>query len=106
MDLSLIYQALSERQVDVIAGDATSALIDAFHLSPLEDNLHYFPPYDAIPIVRAATLLRHPEVGRALAKLAGRITDADMRAMNAAVDVEHREPADVVRGFLARLAQR
>jgi len=105
MDLSLIYQALSERQVDVIAGDATSALIDAFHLAPLEDNLHYFPPYDAIPVVRAATLLRHPEVGRALARLAGRITDADMRAMNAAVDVEHLEPADVVGRFLAKVAR-
>ena len=103
MDLSLIYRALSDRQVDVIAGDATSALIDAFHLTALEDNRHYFPPYDAVPIVRTATLLRQPVLGRALSRLAGRVTDAEMRAMNAAVDVEHKDVAVVVRGFLARL---
>ena len=103
MDLSLIYRALSEKQVDVIAGDATSALIDAFHLTALEDNRHYFPPYDAVPIVRTATLLRQPALGRALSHLAGHVSDADMRAMNAAVDVEHQDVAAVVRGFLARV---
>ena len=76
MDLSLIYRALAEKQVDVIAGDATSALIDAFHLTALEDNRHYFPPYDAVPIVRTATMLRQPALGRALARLAGRVSDA------------------------------
>ena len=105
MDLSLIYRALSEKQVDVIAGDATSALIDAFHLTVLDDNRHYFPPYDAVPIVRTSTLLRRPEVGRALDRLAGRVTDADMRAMNAAVDVEHQEVADVARRFLSGLSR-
>jgi osmoprotectant transport system permease protein len=103
MDLSLIYRALSDKQVDVIAGDATSALIDAFHLTALEDNRHYFPPYDAVPIVRTPTLLRHPQVGRALDRLAGRVTDRDMRAMNAAVDVEHQDVARVAREFLSRL---
>ena len=103
MDLSLIYQALAERQVDVVAGDATSAQIDAFHLAALEDNRHYFPPYDAVPLVRTATLLRHPEVGRALDRIAGRITDSDMRALNAAVDVGHLAPAAVAQQFLARL---
>ena len=103
MDLSLIYRALSEKQVDVIAGDATSALIDAFHLTALEDNRHYFPPYDAVPIVRTAAMLRQPALGRALSRLAGRVSDADMRAMNAAVDVEHQDVAVVVRAFLARV---
>lgn len=103
MDLSLIYKALADRQVDVIAGDATSAQIDQFGLVALEDDRHYFPPYDAVPLVRAATLLTHPEIGRALERLAGRISDADMRAMNAAVDVRHDAPADVARRFLATL---
>jgi osmoprotectant transport system permease protein len=103
MDLSLIYRALAEGQVDVIAGDATSALIDALHLAPLEDNRHYFPPYDAVPVVRTATLLREPAIGRALARLAGRVTAGDMRAMNAAVDLERREVRSVVAEFLARL---
>lgn len=103
MDLSLIYRALATRQVDVIAGDATSALIDELHLTPLDDSRHYFPPYDAVPAVRTATLLRTPAVGRALARLAGRISTEDMRAMNAAVDVAHRDPRTVAAELLASL---
>jgi glycine betaine/choline ABC-type transport system substrate-binding protein len=103
MELSLIYPALAGGQVDVIAGDATSALIDAMHLTQLEDNRHYFPPYDAIPVVRTSTLLRYPEVGRAIARLSGRISNLDMRAMNAAVDLQHRDARQVAREFLSRI---
>jgi osmoprotectant transport system substrate-binding protein/osmoprotectant transport system permease protein len=106
MDLSLIYKALAEGQVDVIAGDATSALIDALQLTMLEDTRKYFPPYDAVPVVRTAALLEHPEIGRALARLAGRITEADMRAMNRAVDLDRRDPAEVAREFVAALPRR
>ena len=103
MELALIYPALAGGQVDVIAGDATSALIDALQLTQLEDNRHYFPPYDAIPVVRTSTLLRYPAVGRALARLTGRISNSDMRAMNASVDLHHRDVQQVAREFLARL---
>jgi len=103
MELSLIYQALADRQVDVIAGDATSALIDALDLTMLEDSRHYFPPYDAVPVARAETLARHPEVDRALARLAGRISAKDMRAMNRAVDVLHERPRDVAARFVGEL---
>jgi osmoprotectant transport system permease protein len=104
MDLSLIYRALADGQVDVIAGDATSALIDALDLTALGDSRRYFPPYDAVPVVRTAALLRQPEIGRALARLAGRVSDHDMRALNTAVDIDHRDPKSVVRLFLERLA--
>jgi glycine betaine/choline ABC-type transport system substrate-binding protein len=100
MDLSLIYRALAERQVDLVAGDATSGLIAAYDLVMLEDDRHYFPPYDAVPVGRTAVLLAHPEIREAMAALAGRITAADMRRMNHAVDAEHRDPADVAREFL------
>jgi osmoprotectant transport system permease protein len=103
MDLTLVYRALAERQVDVIAGDATAGLIDALDLSVLEDDRHYFPPYDAVPVVHAPTLLRHPEIGRALARLAGRVTASAMRRMNYAVDGQRRDPAAVVREFLDAL---
>ena len=106
MDLSLIYHALASGQVDVIAGDATSAMIDALDLSALDDVRHYFPPYDAVPVVRTASLLREPAIGRALANLAGRISDADMRAMNAAVDVDHRDVRTIVSNFLAHVPRR
>jgi glycine betaine/choline ABC-type transport system substrate-binding protein len=100
MDLSLIYRALAERQVDLIAGDATSGLIAAYGLVMLEDDRQYFPPYDAAPVARAPVLLAHPEVREALAALAGRITVADMRRMNHAVDAERRDPAAVAAEFL------
>jgi len=103
MDLSLIYRALAEHQVDLIAGDATSGLIAAYDLFMLEDNRHYFPPYDAVPVARAATLLNHPAMRAALDGLAGRIAIAEMRRMNQAVDAGHQDPAAVARGFLARL---
>jgi len=102
MDLSLMYRALAAGDVDVIAGDATSALIDALDLVMLKDDRGYFPPYDAIAVVRTATLLRRPEVRRALERLAGRVKVEDMRSMNRAVDVDRRNPADVVRDFLKR----
>jgi osmoprotectant transport system permease protein len=100
MDLSLIYRALAERQVDLVAGDATSGLIQAYGLTMLEDDKHYFPPYDAAPVARTAVLLAHPEVRAAIGRLAGRISVADMRRMNHAVDAEHRDAADVAREFL------
>lgn len=103
MELSLIYRALADGEVDLIAGDATSALIDRLDLFPLADTRHYFPPYDAVPVARSVSLLRHPEIGRALARLAGRIADADMRALNAAVDVERQDPRTVARRFVAML---
>ena len=101
MDLSLIYRALAERQVDFVAGDATSGLIEAYHLTMLQDDRHYFPPYDAAAVARASVLLAHPDLREALASLSGRITVADMRRMNQAVDAGHRDPADVAREFLA-----
>jgi glycine betaine/choline ABC-type transport system substrate-binding protein len=101
MELSLIYQALASGQVDVIAGDATSALIDALDLVVLDDARHFFPPYDALPLVRTPALQAHPEIGRALDRLAGAIDAAAMRAMNRAVDIDHESPAVVARRFLS-----
>ena len=100
MDLSLTYRALAEGQVDLIAGDATSGLIEAYDLVMLEDDRHYFPPYDAVPVARSAVLLAHPEIRDAFGHLSGRISVADMRRMNHAVDAGHRDPAAVAREFL------
>jgi osmoprotectant transport system substrate-binding protein/osmoprotectant transport system permease protein len=102
MDLTLSYRALAARQVDLIAGDATAGLIKSLDLVQLEDDRHYFPPYEAVPVVRAETLLRYPQVRNALEGLSGRISPAAMRAMNEAADVRHENPADVARQFLDR----
>jgi glycine betaine/choline ABC-type transport system substrate-binding protein len=100
MDLALSYRALSTGQVDLIAGDATAGLIRALDLVQLEDDRHYFPPYDAVPVARAATLLKYPQVRAALERLAGRVSAADMRSLNYAADVEHRDVPQIVADFL------
>jgi osmoprotectant transport system permease protein len=102
MDLSLSYRALASGQVDLIAGDATAGLIRGLDLVQLEDNRHYFPPYDAAPVANAATLLKYPKVRTALEGLAGRVSADDMRAMNYAADVEHKDLAQIVKAFLSR----
>jgi glycine betaine/choline ABC-type transport system substrate-binding protein len=100
MDLTLSYRALAAGQVDLIAGDATAGLIKALDLVQLEDDRGYFPPYDAAAVARADTLLRYPQVRMALEKLSGRISADDMRGLNYAADVEHRDINAIARAFL------
>lgn len=102
MDLGLLYRALTANQVDMIAANSTDGPIQALGLVVLQDDRHYFPPYQAVPLVRDDALRRWPQIGDALHALAGRITADDMRAMNEAVDGQHRDPAEVVREFRLR----
>src|SRR5580692_4595406 len=99
MDLGLVYRSLVQHQVDVVAGNSTDGLIDTLHLVALEDDLHYFPPYDAVPVVREETLERYPALRAAIAELAGKISANDMRKMNYAVDAELKDPKVVVQEF-------
>jgi osmoprotectant transport system substrate-binding protein len=101
MDLGLIYRALLDRQVDIVAGNSTDGLIDSLGLVALEDNLHYFPPYDAVPVVRQSTLAECPQVREALAELGGKVSASDIRRMNYAVAGQLKDPAEVVREFRA-----
>jgi osmoprotectant transport system permease protein len=103
MELNLSYRALASNQVDLIAGDATAGAIAALDLVMLADDRQYFPPYDAVPVIRSATVLAHPEVRAALETLAGRINEDTMRRMNEAVDIKRQDPAAVVREFLKAL---
>jgi glycine betaine/choline ABC-type transport system substrate-binding protein len=91
MDLGLTYRALAEHRVDVIAGNSTDGEIAALDLVALEDDRHYFPPYQAAPVIRASALFAHPAIRRALAELAGKISDDEMRRLNALADVQHRD---------------
>jgi osmoprotectant transport system substrate-binding protein len=100
MDLGLLARALKDRQIDLAAGNATDGLIQALDLFVLGDDRHYFPPYEAVPVIRRQTLDEHPEVARALAELAGKISDEEMQRLNYEVDGQHRDAADVVREFL------
>jgi osmoprotectant transport system substrate-binding protein len=102
MDLGLLYRALNAHQVDMIAANSTDGPIAAFGLTALVDDKHYFPPYEAVPLVRAEALRRWPQMQVALDALAGRITADDMRGMNEQIDGLHRDPAVVVREFRGR----
>lgn len=97
MDLGLTYRALAEGRVDLIAGDSTNGLIPALNLQILEDDRRYFPPYDAVPVFNAASLRRHPELVAVIESLAGRLSAPTMQRLNAAVDLEHRSPKQVIR---------
>ena len=99
MDLGLIYRALLDHQVDIVAGNSTDGLIDALGLFALADDRHYFPPYDAVPVVRQSTLARFPQLRSALADLAGKLSASDMRHLNYSVDALHQDPVSVVRQF-------
>jgi len=105
MDLALTYRALAEGRADFIAGNSTDGLIKALDLFPLEDDRHYFPPYQAAPVVRSQVFSRFPAARAALAKLANTLTDERMRELNYQVDVGHQRPADVAAGFLAGVAK-
>jgi glycine betaine/choline ABC-type transport system substrate-binding protein len=101
MDLGLTYRALADRRVDVIAGNSTDGQIAALDLVALSDDRGYFPPYQAAPVVREAALEKYPGVATALAELGGKISDAEMRRLNALADVEHKDIAEIARAWLA-----
>lgn len=103
MDLGLLYRALQAKQVDVVAGSNTDGMIAALGLRVLEDDRHYFPPYDAVPIVRLEALQRFEDMRTALGQITGRISTGDMRHMNYAVDGEKRDVSEVARNFLKSL---
>ncbi len=100
MALGLVTRALKDNQIDLSDGNNTDGLIPALDLFVLADDKHYFPPYEAVPIMREEMLAEHPEVGQAVSELAGKISDDDMRKLNYAVDGEHRDAKQVVSEFL------
>jgi glycine betaine/choline ABC-type transport system substrate-binding protein len=102
MDLGLTYRALADGQVDVIAGNSTDGQLEALHLVTLVDDRRYFPPYAAAVVAREAMLRRHPDVERAILELTGKISDADMRRLNAEADVQHRDISAIAHDWLTK----
>ncbi|MFZ0868678.1 MAG: glycine betaine ABC transporter substrate-binding protein [Candidatus Sulfotelmatobacter sp.] len=100
MDLGLLAPALKDHQIDIAAGNATDGLIPAFDLFVLEDDRHYFPPYEAVAVVRQQTEQQHPEVAQAIAEIGGKISDQEMQRLNYALDGQHRDVKEVAHEFL------
>jgi osmoprotectant transport system substrate-binding protein len=101
MDLGLLYPALESGRIAMAAGSATDGRLADGAFTVLQDDRHYFPPYECAIVVRDDAVKRFPGLKPALDRLSGRIPAADMRRMNAAVDRDHRSVADVAREFLA-----
>lgn len=100
MDLGLLYKALEQGQVSMVAGNATDGQLSVLDVVVLQDDQRYFPTYDCSVVVRADILKDHPPLRQALSELAGRITDRTMRKLNYQVDGEHLPVRDVAEQFL------
>jgi osmoprotectant transport system permease protein len=100
MALDLTYTALASRKVDLIAGNSTDGRIAALDLVQLEDDQHYFPPYEAVFMTRKDALARVPALGEVLQRLAGAISTEEMRGLNYQVDGEKRDKKTVVHEWL------
>jgi osmoprotectant transport system substrate-binding protein len=99
MSLDLIYRALTQGLVDMVAGNSTDGQISRLGLVVLKDDKQYFPPYEAVPIVRQETLQKHPQLKKAISQLSGKITASEMRQLNYLVEGELQDIKDVVREF-------
>jgi osmoprotectant transport system substrate-binding protein len=82
-----------------VAGNSTDGPIRALGFKVLEDDRHYFPPYEAVPLIRQDSLDRHPEIQVAMDRLAGKISATEMQGMNDAVDGRHEDVGKVVDRF-------
>ena len=102
MQPDLVYRAIYEKSVDIIVVFTTDTRIQAYHLKPLIDNKHIYPPYDAAPVIRGAVLKAHPDILAALAPLAGLINNKTMRTLNAEVELQHQTPKSVAHQFLVQ----
>ena len=102
-DIGLKYAALRQGEVDVVVAFGTDGQIDAYHLVVLNDDMHFFPPYQVAPVVREDALAKFPVIGPTLNPLAPHLTDATMRHLNWRVDGNHEEPADVAAEFLSSI---
>lgn len=100
MDTGLKYKAIEQGEVQVINAFATDGMLKKFNLVILEDDKHFFPPYNAAPLVRLDTLREFPELENVLNLLAGKISDAEMQELNYLVDSEGKSEAEVARDFL------
>ncbi len=100
MDLGLLYAALKSRKVDLIAANSTDGLAAVLDVKMLEDDRHYFPPYECAVVAREESLARHAGLREAIEELSGKLNDTTMRKLNFGVDGEHRPPAQVAGRFL------
>ncbi|GER67573.1 glycine betaine/carnitine/choline-binding protein OpuCC [Weizmannia acidilactici] len=102
MELGLVYKAVKSGKADVVLAYSTDGRINAYNLVMLKDDKHFFPPYDASPVVRDDILKQHPEIKKVLQKLVGKIGTKTMQQLNYESDVKMKEPSTVAKEFLQK----
>jgi osmoprotectant transport system substrate-binding protein len=100
MDLGLLYQALSKGQVDMVAANSTDGMLAVLPITVLQDDRHYFPPYECSLVVREAAEREFPGLRPALVELSGKISSDTMRRLNYELDGKHRPAREIARDFL------
>jgi len=100
MDLGLLYKAMEQGQVNMIAANSTDGLLTKMDLKALADDKHAFPPYEVCIAVRQEALGNIPGLRAALEQLSGKFTNDTMRQLNYEVDGDHRPVPEVAAGFL------
>lgn len=100
MEHGLAYQAIANGKINLVNAYSTDGELRRYKLVSLEDNLNYFPPYHAAPVVRGELLRRHPEVGKALELLGFQLNDQSMQELNYQVQEKRRPIPEVVSEFL------
>src|ERR1700724_2897052 len=100
MAIGLRYQALANKQIDVVNGYATDGMISALKLKRLKDDKNLWPPYYLVPVVRKDALDANPKIAEVLNRVSQMLDEASMAEMNYKVDNDKEEPKDVARAFL------
>ncbi|MGE6259119.1 osmoprotectant ABC transporter substrate-binding protein [Heyndrickxia sporothermodurans] len=100
MQIGLVYKAVQSGKMDVVLAYTTDGRISAYNLKVLDDDKHFFPPYDASPVVRNDVLKQHPELKDILQKLVGKINTEKMQELNYESDGKMKEPSVVAKQFL------
>lgn len=102
MEISLVYKAVADKDVDVVLAYTTDPGIKQYNLQTLKDDKQFFPPYDASPVVRKDTLEKYPGIADAISPLIGKIDAETMTSLNYEVDVNKRSPHDVAVEYLQK----
>lgn len=100
MDVERVYPALKDKQVDLVVGNSTDGQIGRLDLVILKDDRLFFPPYQAVPVVRQQTLQKHPELREVFQNLSGKISAPEMQRLNFQVEAEKKDVKQVVEQFL------
>ncbi|CAG9196825.1 Osmoprotectant-binding protein OsmX [Burkholderia gladioli] len=100
MDSGLVYTALRNNQLTIGLVYTTDGRVKGFGIVPLEDDLHFFPPYNATPVVREPVLKAHPRLAVQLNALSAALNNDVMLEMNKRVDIDGVSVQQVAADFL------